>query len=63
MSVCAECCEVEISATGLSLVQRSPTKCGVSECDYEPWITRRLLPTGLLHHGKKNTCSQMQDCV
>ena len=26
------CCEVEVSATGRSLVQRSPTECGVSEC-------------------------------
>jgi hypothetical protein len=28
-------CQVEISATGWSLVQRSPTECGVSECDRE----------------------------
>jgi hypothetical protein len=28
------CCQVEVSATGLSLVQRSPTECSVSsECD------------------------------
>jgi hypothetical protein len=26
------CCQVEVSATGCSLVQRSPTECGVSEC-------------------------------
>ena len=26
------CCQVEISATGGSLVQRSPTECGASEC-------------------------------
>ena len=26
------CCQVEISATGWSLVQRSPTDCGVSSC-------------------------------
>jgi hypothetical protein len=30
------CCQVEVSATGWSLVQRSPTDCGVSECDREP---------------------------
>jgi hypothetical protein len=24
------CCQVEVSATGWSLVQRSPTDCGVS---------------------------------
>jgi hypothetical protein len=29
------CCQVEVSATGRSLVQRSPTECGVSECDRE----------------------------
>jgi len=27
------CCQVEVSATSRSLVQRSPTDCGVSECD------------------------------
>ena len=31
----AECCHVEISASGWSLVQRSPADCGVSECDVE----------------------------
>jgi hypothetical protein len=40
------CCQVEISATGLSLARRSPTDCGVSECDREAstmwssWPTR-----------------------
>ena len=30
------CCQVEVSATGWSLVQRSPTECGVSNgCDHE----------------------------
>jgi hypothetical protein len=29
------CCQVEVSASGWSLVQRSPTNCGVSECDLE----------------------------
>jgi hypothetical protein len=28
-------CQVEVSATGWSLVQRSPTECGVSVCDLE----------------------------
>jgi hypothetical protein len=35
MDVCllsVVCCQVELSATGRSLVQRSPTDCGVSEC-------------------------------
>jgi len=45
------CCQVEVSATGRSLVQRSP------ECDREYSITRRLWPTGgaLLCHGKKKS--------
>ena len=30
MDVCSECC-----ASGRSLVRRSPTECGVSECDHE----------------------------
>jgi hypothetical protein len=29
------CCQVEVSATSWSLVQGSPTECGVSECDRE----------------------------
>jgi hypothetical protein len=30
------CCQVEVSATSWSLVQRSPTECGVSKvCDHE----------------------------
>jgi len=40
------CSQVEVSALGWSLVQRSPTECGVSGCDCEytimrrPWTTR-----------------------
>jgi len=30
--VCVVCCQVEVSATGWSLVQRSPTGCGASLC-------------------------------
>jgi hypothetical protein len=34
MFVCCEClcCQVEVSATGWSLIQRSPTDCGASLC-------------------------------
>ena len=33
MDVCCECCVLsEVSATGCSLVQRSPTDCGASLC-------------------------------
>ena len=40
------CCDVDVSATGRSLVQRIPTVCGVSECDRETSIRRRPWPTG-----------------
>jgi hypothetical protein len=40
------CCQVEVSATGRSPVQRSATDCGVSECDREASIMRRPWPTG-----------------
>jgi hypothetical protein len=39
-------CRVEVSASGRSLVQRSPTQCGVSACDREVSIMRRPWPTG-----------------
>ena len=35
------CCLVELSATGRSLIQRSPTDCGVSEFDLETSTMRR----------------------
>jgi hypothetical protein len=37
--------QVEVYASGLSLDQRSPTECGVSEYDSEASILRRLWPT------------------
>jgi hypothetical protein len=39
------CCQVEVSSSGWSLVQESPTDCDVSECDREAWIMRRAYPT------------------
>jgi len=41
-------CQVEVSETGLSLVQRSPTAYGVSECDRRtsPKRPRPLEPLG-----------------
>ena len=42
----AVCCQEELSASGLSLVQRSPTESGVSECDHESSIISRPWPTG-----------------
>jgi hypothetical protein len=38
-------CQVEVSALGWSLVQGSPTECGVSEFDREASIMRRPWPT------------------
>ena len=40
------CCQVEVSASGWSLVQRSLTECGVSGCDREASIMWRPWPTG-----------------
>jgi hypothetical protein len=37
----------------LSLVQRSPTECGVSECDLEATTVRKLWPTGGCRKMKK----------
>jgi hypothetical protein len=55
MPVCCEClcCQVKISASGRSLVQRSPTECGVSECDREAPIMRRPWPTGAVSSLEK----------
>ena len=38
------CCQVEVSALGLSLVQVSPTKCGASGCEREASIMRGPRP-------------------
>jgi hypothetical protein len=43
-SLVSVCCQVEASASGLSLIQRSPTECGVPECDREASIMRTPLP-------------------
>jgi hypothetical protein len=47
-------CEVEVSATDRSLVQMSPTECGVPECDLEISTTRNLGQMGGCHsRGEK----------
>jgi hypothetical protein len=48
------CCQVEVSATGRSLVQSGPTECGASECDLET-STIKEVPAhyGLSRYGKK----------
>jgi hypothetical protein len=40
------CYQVEVSASSWSLIQRSPTDCGVSECHREASTMRRPWPTG-----------------
>jgi len=40
------CCQVEVSATIWSLVQRSLTDCGASLCDLETLLMRRPWPRG-----------------
>jgi hypothetical protein len=40
------CCQIQVSGSGWSLIQRSPTECGVSECDREATIKRKTWPTG-----------------
>ena len=45
------CCQVGVSAFGRLLVQRSPTACGVSECDSGILLQGRLWPTGAVDHG------------
>ena len=40
------CCQIEVSESGRSFVQRSPTEFGVSECDHDASIMRGQLPTG-----------------
>jgi hypothetical protein len=47
------CCQAEVTASGWSLVQRRPTECGVSECDYESSTMRGLGAPGLLRRVKK----------
>jgi hypothetical protein len=49
------CCQVEVSETGWSLVQRSPTERGVCQCDREASIMRRPWPIrGCWATGEKN---------
>jgi len=47
------CCQVEVPATGLSLVQRSPTDGGVSEYDLETSTVRMSRPIRAVEPVKK----------
>jgi hypothetical protein len=47
------CCQVEASATSRSLVQWSPTDCGVSQCDQKEITTSTLKrETGVGRRGR-----------
>ena len=48
------CCQVEVSTTGRSLVQRSLTECVVSECDSEESVMIRPLPPGAVASWVEN---------
>ena len=79
VSVRVVCCYKEISASaGWSLVQRSPTKCRVSECDCEasimrrPWSTRNRCTKNhhfdsskvhLKYRGKFHKCVSCFSCT
>ena len=55
------CCQVEVSPSGRSLIRRSPTECGVSECDREasrkrrPWSSTVCRPTKKINSSKQKT--------
>ena len=62
------CCQGEVSAASRSLVQRSPTECGVSECDREASTMRRPWSTGWVGGGAvapwgKNCHSTSAPCL
>jgi hypothetical protein len=55
--VCCEfcvCCQVEVSATSWSLVQRSPTKCGESSVFSRNLVNEEVLARGGLSRQKQN---------
>jgi hypothetical protein len=50
------CCLVKVSVSGRSLVQKSPTECGVSQCDRKAsimssweWVVNAMLRLIYLH--------------
>ena len=45
LSVVSVVCQVEVSASGWSLVQKSPTECSVSACDREASTTKSFWST------------------
>jgi hypothetical protein len=56
------CCQVEVFTTGLSLVQRTPTECGVSKCQREASIMRGPGPLGTVAPWKKQKIHFRSSC-
>jgi len=48
------CFQAEVSASGRSLVQRSPIECGVSDCDREASTMKRPGPLGAVEPWRRN---------
>jgi hypothetical protein len=55
------CFQVEVSASGWSLIQRSPTDWCVSECDREASIWGRSCPLWTVASGEKNKTKCMEE--
>jgi hypothetical protein len=53
-------CQVDISASGWPLVQRSPTECGVSECDRATLTMRKPCVIPSLHGIIVTPCTTLQ---
>jgi hypothetical protein len=56
--VSVTCCQVKVSETAWSLVQRNPTNCGMSECEHEASLMRTTWPTRdscSIGGGKRNS--------
>ena len=50
--------QVEVSATGRSLVQWSPTECGVSESDLETLTRKKPRPSRAVGPREKESCGK-----
>lgn len=52
--VSVECCQVQVSALGWSLIQSRPTERDVPECDIEALTMNRSSPLGAVEPRQKN---------
>ena len=53
------CCQVEVSATDRSPIQRSSTECDVTEYDLETSTMRKSRLTRAVEPRKKNICASL----